>query len=58
MQKKINTSTDQSRRKFLKTSALGGIAVTALSTMAFAKKTVLDFDAVAVLPAGLDEITI
>ncbi|HEY6082091.1 MAG TPA: amidase [Chitinophagaceae bacterium] len=59
MRKNQNPITDENRRKFIKTSAVGGITAAALSTLDFAKSVASPFfNFNRVQPAELDEITI
>jgi amidase len=59
MRNKKKIVNGESRRKFLKTTAIGGIAAAALPSMSFAKKTASSiFHSGKVQPSMLDEITI
>ncbi len=59
MQKKKKSSVDESRRKFIKTSMIGGIAAVSLPTLSFSKdKSELFNSLINIYPFDLEETTI
>lgn len=58
MPKSNKSKTDESRRKFLKTSFLGGIAAISLPSLSFAEKAAKPLTKVKIISSDFDEITV
>ena len=58
MRKTDKPETNKSRRQFLKTSVLGGIAAVSLPTLSFAEKAAAPFSKVQIKSSEFDEITV